>query len=341
MKILVVPDIHGSWANIIPYIKANKDLVDKIVTLGDYVDDWDDRLNGLVMINGFKQLIEMARAEPNKFVILIGNHDHSYISSQSCSGHRPQYAAEYHRMFMDNMDVIHVAALIDRCLFSHAGISQLWYNRMIMRYNEKHEKDFVPKELMAEYNKWAYNDSHIEDVYFGGRVFSLVKAETPEEQKDIDEYRKIQDFLREKINNCADKMRVYYRDTIKTAVFNAETLDKIFHEDPEYFCHCGWNSAGDSSGESCLWIRPSSLLRDNWPGHLKCQVVGHTEMGLKRLQYRTHKLIVCDSRKHDCAFVLDTDNIGEFEKAKFTKNKNYDKALYSVLLHTLIAADED
>ncbi len=333
MKILVVPDIHGSWANIIPYIKANKDSVDKVVTLGDYVDDWNEDANGQVMIDGFGQLIEMARAEPDKFVILIGNHDHSYISSQSCSGHHPKYAAQYNKMFKDNIDIIHAAALIDGVLFSHAGVSQLWYNRTIKLYNEKHKADSVPKDLKAEYDKWVYNDRHIEDVYFDGRVFPLVKAETPEEQKDIDEFRKIQNFLRDKINCCDEKMHAFYKDRIKSTTFNVETLDMIFHEDPEYFCHCGWNSAGDSSGESCLWIRPSSLLKDNWPGHLKCQVVGHTETGLKKLRYRTHKLIICDSHKHDCAFVLDTENIGDdFEQAKYANRKFSNEALLKLLL---------
>ena len=67
MKVLVVPDVHGSWNKALAFIKANKDKVDYVVTLGDYVDDWEDSINGKPMQEGFLQLIEMARAEPNKF----------------------------------------------------------------------------------------------------------------------------------------------------------------------------------------------------------------------------------------------------------------------------------
>ena len=77
MKVLVVPDIHGSWSQALAFIRDNKDSVDKVVTLGDYVDDWDDDINGKPMQEGFLQLIEMARSEPNKFHLCLGNHDHA------------------------------------------------------------------------------------------------------------------------------------------------------------------------------------------------------------------------------------------------------------------------
>ena len=59
MKVLVVPDVHGSWNQALAFIKANKDKVDYVVTLGDYVDDWDDDINGKPMQEGFLQLIDI------------------------------------------------------------------------------------------------------------------------------------------------------------------------------------------------------------------------------------------------------------------------------------------
>lgn len=320
MKVLVVPDIHGSWTQALEFIRANKDNVDKVVTLGDYVDDWDDELNGEPMQKGFLQLIEMARAEPEKFCLCLGNHDHSYISSQSCSGHKFQYESMYAEMFMNNLDILYPAVLIDGVLFSHAGVSQAWYRKTVGWYNDRHKEDKVPKKLKAEYDKWAYNLHHIPEVYFDGVVRPLLNPETEEEKKYVKEYFEKQDYAREQLNKAYDAMMPYFTKKLPFK-FSVKSLKTIMDDDMEYLCHCGHSSSGDSSGESCIWIRPSSLLQDNWPNGIKCQVVGHTELGLKKMKFRTHKLIVCDNKSHDCGFILDTENIGDdFEKVKFVKN---------------------
>ena len=60
-KVLVIPDIHGNWKEALKFIKNNKDKVEKVVCLGDYVDDFDESLNGKVMIDGFRELTELAK----------------------------------------------------------------------------------------------------------------------------------------------------------------------------------------------------------------------------------------------------------------------------------------
>lgn len=329
-----MPDIHGAWSQALSFIKANKDSVDKVVTLGDYVDDWDDNLNGKPMQEGFLQLIEMARAEPEKFCICLGNHDHSYISDQSCSGHHYEYEEMYTEMFMNNLDIIHPAVLLDGVLFSHAGVSQHWYNRTVGWFNDRHKMDKVPKKLIDEYEKWKYNYNHINEVYFDGVIFSLVSADTEEEKKRLDEYHKIQRHCHDEMNKAYDAMKPHFKNTISTT-FSTKNLRKIMLEDMEFLEHCGYSSSGDSSGESCLWIRPNSLLRDNWPNGLKCQVVGHTEYGLKRWKWNKHKLIVCDNHEHDCGFILDTENLGEFEQVKYKKNPMYNMSSKEALLKML------
>lgn len=127
MKVLIIPDVHGNWKETIQYVKDHKDEVDFVVTLGDYVDDFDESLNGLNMITGFKELCSMAREEPSKFRICIGNHDLSYISDPHVSGHHYQYSGDYKRMFFSNLDIIDVLVEIDGWIFSHAGVSEKWY----------------------------------------------------------------------------------------------------------------------------------------------------------------------------------------------------------------------
>ena len=236
MKILVVPDIHGSWKNNLKFIEDNKDSVDYVVTLGDYVDDWEDENNGLPMVFGFKKLVEYARAEPSKFKLCIGNHDQSYYSNSihgsQCSGHKFQFAHLYKEMFEENIDLLNAAVEIDGIIFSHAGVSIKWWNKI---------------------------------------------------SKDNFSVTKLNELVKSSPNG--------------TVKHNVSILD-----------HCTYSPSGDFVGESCIWIRPRSLISDEWP-ECKCQIVGHTEMGLSFYKLENKKLIVCDSSEHDCGFILDTEKI--------------------------------
>ena len=330
MKILVVPDIHGSWLNAITFIEKNKDKVDKVITLGDYVDDWDEDVNGPVMIEGFNKLCSMARAEPDKFCICIGNHDNSYISEtregSNCSGHHWEYAEQYEKMFKDNMDIINVAYLLDGILFSHAGVSQRWYIQNIGYYNNIHKFDRVPKKIMKEYLHWNDVSRDINKYYFDDMTFSLVNPETEEDKQRVKDYFKYQNDAHKKAADLYSLMdKKYGFNKIRSYNFKVEVLNMMFHEKYSYLDHCGWNSAGDSPGESPTWIRPDSLLHDNWPSGIRCQVVGHTELGLRFFKFGHHKLIVCDNHEHDCGFILDTEKLDElpFEKLQKPKPRKY------------------
>mgnify|MGYP002623915860 CR=1 FL=1 len=149
MKILIIPDVHGNWTETIKFIEDNKGSVDKVVTLGDYVDDFDEKLNGENMINGFKKLCELKRAEPEKFNICIGNHDLSYISNPHVSGHHWEYALDYRKMFFDNIDIMDIIVKIDDWYFSHAGVSEKWYN-FFVKGAEKNNKGNYFRIIPAE-----------------------------------------------------------------------------------------------------------------------------------------------------------------------------------------------
>lgn len=138
MKIMIIPDIHGNWKNTIQYIIENKNQVDKIVTLGDYFDDFDEKLNGKIMIDGFNTLMKLKKAENEKFEILLGNHCLSYISNPNVSGHHYQYASAYKNIIMNNIDYIDIITKINDWYFSHAGVSKTWYEWFIN--NERIQK---------------------------------------------------------------------------------------------------------------------------------------------------------------------------------------------------------
>ena len=111
MKILVIPDIHGKFEDAFSVINEHKDHVDKVVVLGDYVDGYEQGLDNDSLVNDFWMLCEMARKEPDKFCLCLGNHDMSYISSGRdaiyCSRHHGDMTNYYREMFRDNLDMFH------------------------------------------------------------------------------------------------------------------------------------------------------------------------------------------------------------------------------------------
>ena len=123
----------------------------------------------------------------------------------------------------------------------------------------------------------------------------------------------------------------YYKDTLSLKKSPVTNLNRIFHskfndEDPcssYYFEHCGGSPNGNSSGESCTWIRPYSLLFDDWP-RCKMQVVGHTEVGEKYFSYNNKKLMILDSHGHNLFKIIDTEKLNEL---KFNYKKCYIKIL--------------
>lgn len=331
MKILVIPDIHGNWKDALKNIKDHKDEVDKVVILGDYVDDFDEALNGQNMIDGFNQLCEMARKEPEKFNILLGNHDLSYLPqsrhAEQVSGHHSMYAKDYWNMFTKNLDILNIACELDGVLFSHAGISKNWYSHASSMFNTNHELDKVPNNIWDEYSDLNNRSKDIKKYYFNDEVFSLVNIENEEHQAKVDKYYEIQAQIYKKMNELYSFMLENYRkDTISNRC-TAKNINKIFHYKnhngdnftTSNFEHSGWDSSGNSSGETCTWIRPEALLEDDWP-KCKMQVVGHTETKERCYKFKNKKLMILDSQDHNLWKIIDTEKLDEitFEEYKPT-----------------------
>lgn len=125
MKILINPDIHGRifWK----YSIEHKDEFDKIIFLGDYLDAYSPDL----LINeedNFKEIIQFKKDNLDKVILLLGNHDCSYINSKilPSSRYNPFKAGIYHKLFNDNLDLFQLIYIYDKYLFSHAGVYEEW-----------------------------------------------------------------------------------------------------------------------------------------------------------------------------------------------------------------------
>ncbi len=127
MRTLTIGDLHGTpaWKNVRP------DLYDKIIFLGDYLDSFkysDDEILG-----NFKEILAFKDEHPGKVVLLLGNHELSYMhSSFMCSGYRYSLAEKLERLLWKHLGLFQIAWQIGNTLWTHAGIHQEYYDRKIL-----------------------------------------------------------------------------------------------------------------------------------------------------------------------------------------------------------------
>ena len=128
MKTVVIGDTHchTSWKKV---LEQNQDA-DKVIFLGDYYDTFDDVLRAKADDN-FNEILDLKRKEPDKYVILLGNHDYHYLindSSERYSGYSNGTCRGAHKILTDAVekDLIQVLYIQDNIIFSHAGVSEYW-----------------------------------------------------------------------------------------------------------------------------------------------------------------------------------------------------------------------
>jgi predicted phosphodiesterase len=131
--ILIIPDVHGRdfWKEAV-----DNNKYDKIIFLGDYADQYDfEGITDEVTVENLKSIIAYKQQNPNKVILLLGNHDLHYFSEyyyELAGGNRysPHAAISLQRLFQDNHHLFQLAWETELCdrhiLFSHAGITQTW-----------------------------------------------------------------------------------------------------------------------------------------------------------------------------------------------------------------------
>ena len=144
MKVLVIPDIHGRkfWRKA---VANNIGKVDKIIFLGDYLDPYQDEIeenpelmdceyfgDSQNLLKMLENIISLKKNEPNKYILLTGNHTDSYIWSKFRAASRTDGKnwEKYHNFFSQNLNLFNLVWIENNVIFSHAGISEGWANRM-------------------------------------------------------------------------------------------------------------------------------------------------------------------------------------------------------------------
>ena len=127
MKIVALGDTHGRdiWKTI---VKIENDF-DKFVFIGDYFDTRDD-INASIQIQNFKEILEFKKENPDKVVLLIGNHDFHYLKGcgETYSGYQQYAAMDINEVLQPALTSEHlqICYVYDDLIFSHAGLTNTW-----------------------------------------------------------------------------------------------------------------------------------------------------------------------------------------------------------------------
>lgn len=165
MLIGLIPDIHQS-THFIKMVENNIDHLDKLVFLGDYVDNWQSSVLWHIPknnpINIINKVVSYKKKYGNKIDLLLGNHCLSYISqnpiSKQVSGHQHQHDKEIAQAYLNNLEYFKIAVKYDNWVISHAGFSKTWVNNQILKGWNKEVSIIDWCNKMIQENRFDYFD---------------------------------------------------------------------------------------------------------------------------------------------------------------------------------------
>lgn len=169
MKILVIPDIHGSTHWKKNYLE-NREKADACVFLGDYFDSFNESEKGISAALNMRDIFKTC--SENDF-ILLGNHDAAYcgfaMGSPHVSGH--QYGMQcYCEVLLENWERIKAGVKLGGWVFSHAGFSSVWLERSAFLLSFRGIKEF-PKDGI-DFANWLIENKDIRLLNYDDQDYS-------------------------------------------------------------------------------------------------------------------------------------------------------------------------
>lgn len=124
-RTLVVGDLHTKLP-ILEKVIAKANDYDKIIFLGDYVDEWGT--SAIFSANLLARLIEFKKTNMDKVVLILGNHCLSEWQGGifRCSGYSETTHEAVYTLYQDNEELFRIAYAQDGILFTHAGLTKSW-----------------------------------------------------------------------------------------------------------------------------------------------------------------------------------------------------------------------
>ena len=126
MKLIAIGDIHGRtiWKDII-----EAQTFDKVIFIGDYFDSKED-IDAESQMKNFIEICKLKRANPEKVILLLGNHDYHYLDGvgEEYSDFQSDYFTYINGLVQGAFDagLLQVSYLHGNILFTHAGITKTW-----------------------------------------------------------------------------------------------------------------------------------------------------------------------------------------------------------------------
>lgn len=137
-KVLICPDVHGRsfWHKAKELIND----VDQVVFLGDYLDPYGhEGITFDTAIEEFQQILKFKEKYWDKVILLIGNHDAHYISTDFMDCSRLNYSKqqELHELYTKHINKFSLVFKYENTwLFSHAGVYTDWLNRNNLKLDD-------------------------------------------------------------------------------------------------------------------------------------------------------------------------------------------------------------
>lgn len=124
---IVIGDLHGKdcWKQV------DVGAYDRVVFLGDYVDHWTH--TDAEIVRNLREIIAFKQQRPANVVLLLGNHDiqYLYFPAYRCTGFRPWMQPDLSDLFHRNRKLFQVAYQQGNHLFTHAGVTNAWYDEFL------------------------------------------------------------------------------------------------------------------------------------------------------------------------------------------------------------------
>ena len=199
MKIGLIGDIHGRNFWRLSVHKMLLEGVDRIIFLGDYLDPYQEEIeenpelmeceyfgDSKNLLSTLNDIVSLKKNEPDRYILLTGNHTDSYIWSKFHAATRTDYKnwEKYHKFFLENLEYFNLVWIEDDVIFSHAGISKGWAAEFIysfMKYDEgaELEKNSLVFETarvlkdtqLKDFNQYYINAISSISTYRGGSSF--------------------------------------------------------------------------------------------------------------------------------------------------------------------------
>lgn len=171
MKIIAIGDIHGRtcWEQV---LNENLDEIKRIVFIGDYFDTHYD-ITQDAQIENFKKILEFKKANIEKVILLIGNHDFHYMGdfSTTYSGFDATRAFDIRELLNGALkDGLLKASHMEQSehipiLFTHAGVTETWADNNLPGWNIETISEMINELFIYQPKKFEFTPGDHYNMY--------------------------------------------------------------------------------------------------------------------------------------------------------------------------------